>query len=97
MKSYDRKKKFFWGSGFENLKRVGIHILKKILIFFLKIYNFMHFGRHKIIFFRENLKKIVGFISKLRSQGLCYPKHSFSYLALSSFLIAISRTLVKSA
>ena len=61
----------FRGMDLRILGRVG-HFL---LIFFFsekKLYNFMHFERnlpfkmHKIIFFPENLKKILGFTSKFR-------------------------------
>ena len=51
------------------LGRVGTHIF---LIFWGDKYIFMHFERHfafkmhKIIFFSENLKKNLGFTSKLR-------------------------------
>ena len=53
-------------TGLKVLGRVGTHIY-----FFLeKKYNFMHFEgispfkMHKIIFFPDNLKKILGFTSK---------------------------------
>ena len=50
---------------------IGTHIFF-LIIFFLEKYDFMHFERHmpykmhKIIFFPENLKTILGFTSKLR-------------------------------
>ena len=47
------------------LSRVGTHIF--LLKNFLEKYNFMHF---EIIYFPENLKKILDFTSKLKSVGL---------------------------
>ena len=61
------KKNVFWVTSLKILRSLGTH-------FFLqkKKYNFMHFEcispfkMHKIIFFPENLKKILGCTSKLR-------------------------------
>ena len=47
--------------GLKHLGRVGTHIF---FSFFLEKYDFMHFERHKIIFFPEKLLKILGFTSK---------------------------------
>ena len=65
--SPNKKISVFQVTGLKILGRVGTHIFL-IFFFFWKKYYFMHlaFKMHKIIFFPENLKKILGFASKFR-------------------------------
>ena len=59
-------------TGLKILGRVGIHIFFSNYLLSWKKYNFIHFERHfafqnaKIIYFPENLKKIIGLASKFR-------------------------------
>ena len=64
-----KKVSVLWVTGLKILGRVGTHIFL-IISFSGKKYNFIHligilpFKMHKIIFFPENLKKILRFIDK---------------------------------
>ena len=81
------KKKVFWVMGLKNLARVG-HILFSLLLFMNKKKNLcilkgeVPFKMYKIIFFSENLKKILGYTSKL---GRVTLNTDIFYLALDYF------------
>ena len=61
----NKKINVFRVTGLKILGRVGTHIF--FIIFFSgKKNDFMHFKMHKVIFFPEKLKKILGFTSKFR-------------------------------
>ena len=66
------KKSVFCVMGLKILGGVGTHIFF-LISFFWKKYNFM-------LFFSENLKKILGFTSKFRLSG--YPKHRYFLFGL---------------
>ena len=70
----NKKISVFQFTGLKVLGRVGTHIFFSIFSSGKNINNFIHFERHfispfkmhKIIFFPENLKKILGFTCKFR-------------------------------
>ena len=67
-----KKISVFQVTGLKNLGRVGTQIFYLIIFFLekIKFYAFLKgispFKMHKIIFFPENLRKILGFTSKFR-------------------------------